>query len=344
MIYLALDVHQKFSRYEAFDPAGGELVSGRVFTTRQDLLALLERWPGPRCVVLEACREAPAVCRWLRQTGAEIHLADPQALVASRPRRLAKTDKIDASLLLAKLLAGELPEAYLASPEVEQQRVLSRNRQVLRTITTTLRNMLRIIFCQAGLECRFSDLTGQAASAQVSLLLAQLPPNARLVGQQFWTLLCQAEAAVAAVDAQIAAQAQADPAARELMRRPGFGPVTAFGLLAEIGDVRRFASPRQLHAYAGAVPRVWQSGERLTVGSLPQHCNKHLRHLAVLAAQGAARSKADSRAKGVYQRVKFRQRGRPRSNSAKIAAAREMLSDAWYVLTALAEGRTPAAS
>jgi transposase len=345
MIYIGFDVHKKRSTYKSIDPLTGEIREGTILTTRQDLHRLLSSLDDELIIAgLEACREAQAVCKWLRELNVDIHLADPTALKASLPRRLAKTDKIDANLIVTKLKDGTLPEAYLASPEVEQRRILSRNRQVLRHISTLLRNLLRILFCQAGFECHCKDLKGKAAQALVEELLGQLPPNARLVAGVFWQLLDQVEAGLSQLDQEISAQVKADAAMSELSQRPGYGPITTYGVAAEIGEVTRFAHYKKLHAYCGAVPRVAESGERRRSGTLPEFCNKHLRHLAVLAAQSAARSKQPSRAKQAYERVKFRYSGKPRYNTAKIAAAREILTDAYFVLRAHANTADHAAA
>jgi transposase len=45
------------------------------------------------------------------------------------------------------------------------------------------------------------------------------------------------------------------------MTIPAIGAITALALVAVIGDVTRFPSPRQLLGYLGMDPRVRQSGE-----------------------------------------------------------------------------------
>ena len=44
------------------------------------------------------------------------------------------------------------------------------------------------------------------------------------------------------------------------MTIPGVGAITALALVAVIGDVTRFASPRQLVGYLGLDPRVRRVG------------------------------------------------------------------------------------
>jgi len=113
---------------------------------------------------------------------------------------------------------------------------------------------------------------------------------------------------------------------RLLLQLPGVGVVTAFGLLAEIGDVARFDTPKQLHSYAGLTPRVRQSDSFDGQRYLPQRCSKRLRYWSVLAAQGAVRSDGTSRMAQAYQRL----RTRHGPNTAKVAAARVLLTEVFY--------------
>ena len=45
-----------------------------------------------------------------------------------------------------------------------------------------------------------------------------------------------------------------------LMSMPGIGEFSSLMILAEIGDIRRFESPKQLISYAGLCPGIYQSG------------------------------------------------------------------------------------
>jgi len=48
-----------------------------------------------------------------------------------------------------------------------------------------------------------------------------------------------------------------------LMQIPGFGVVTGMTVLAAIGDIARFDSPKKLASYSGLAPGVEQSGVKL---------------------------------------------------------------------------------
>src|SRR5215218_9726209 len=63
------------------------------------------------------------------------------------------------------------------------------------------------------------------------------------------------------LDAEIlAAEALGSPEILRLMTVPGVSLHTAAAFMASVGDIRRFASPRQLVGYLGLDPRVRQSG------------------------------------------------------------------------------------
>lgn len=71
---------------------------------------------------------------------------------------------------------------------------------------------------------------------------------------------------------------------------PGIGPVTGATILAEIGDVHRFATPEKLVAYAGVDPVVYQSGEfRAANTRMSKRGSPYLRHALWQAAFVAAR-------------------------------------------------------
>jgi transposase len=62
-----------------------------------------------------------------------------------------------------------------------------------------------------------------------------------------------------------------------LLTVPGISWVLAYTIAAEIGDINRFPTPRQLAGYSGLSPRVYQSGERDLRGPLSKQGPRHLR-------------------------------------------------------------------
>ena len=64
----------------------------------------------------------------------------------------------------------------------------------------------------------------------------------------------------------------------------GIAKMSAVSIVAELGEISRFAQPRQLMGYSGAVSREHSSGERVQRGSISKAGNAHLRRIVIEAA------------------------------------------------------------
>jgi len=118
-----------------------------------------------------------------------------------------------------------------------------------------------------------------------------------------------------------------------LMRLLGINVINAFALVATIGDIRRFASPKKLVAYLGLVIRREKSGTSIDRKSGCRGAGrKDMRSLLVQAAQAVL----NSRAKGSAEVLRkwgwkvFARRGN--RAIAVIAIARKLVVGAWYHL------------
>ena len=98
-----------------------------------------------------------------------------------------------------------------------------------------------------------------------------------------------------------------------LVTVPGVGHILAHTIASEIGDIRRFASPKKLTGYTGLCPKVCQSGDRDVRGPPAKNGPKYLRWALIEAATHAAR---DDRSRERHERDK-RRLGRQRG--AKVA-------------------------
>ncbi|MBW1931381.1 MAG: IS110 family transposase, partial [Deltaproteobacteria bacterium] len=69
-----------------------------------------------------------------------------------------------------------------------------------------------------------------------------------------------------------------------LMSVPGIGAIVAMTIVAEVGDISRFRSYRNLASYAGLVPSLDASGGKQRMGSITKQGSRHLRTALVEAA------------------------------------------------------------
>ena len=74
------------------------------------------------------------------------------------------------------------------------------------------------------------------------------------------------------------------PVVEALMSLRGVNVLTAVTVLAELGDITRFDSPRQLMSFLGLIPSEHSSGSRRRQGAITKTGNGHVRRVLVEAA------------------------------------------------------------
>ena len=169
-----------------------------------------------------------------------------------------------------------------------------------------------------------SDLFGVRGRAWLAGLV--LPPAARQVVASCLELIDHFEEKIRVQDRELARQGRQDPEVRCLVTIPGIGAYSALLLLAEIGNIDRFASKRQLYSYAGLMPRLRQSAERKRTGGITRSGSPRLRWILVEAAHHAVR--CSPAARRYFERLK--QRKHP--NVARVALARKLLGAVYTLL------------
>ena len=93
---------------------------------------------------------------------------------------------------------------------------------------------------------------------------------------------------------------------RIAMSIPGMGFTSASTILAEIGNFKDFKNGEKLAAYCGLVPSVYQSAGKLITGHITKHGSPHVRRMLIEVAHAISRTKADSKLKRFYFRIKSR--------------------------------------
>jgi transposase len=83
-------------------------------------------------------------------------------------------------------------------------------------------------------------------------------------------VLDQLELKIEALEKRIRAEIARTPAVRRLMTLPGVAEIIGTVLAFEIGDICRFSRAECLASYAGLVPRLISSGDRVRHGRTPE--------------------------------------------------------------------------
>jgi hypothetical protein len=108
---------------------------------------------------------------------------------------------------------------------------------------------------------------------------------------------------------------------------PGFGVNTGMTVLAAIGDLARFESPRHLASYSGLIPGLEQSGVKMRGKKITKEGRKDLRWAMVEVAQRAVKSDP------LWKHRFIELCRRMHRNQAIVAIARRMLEPVRHVLS-----------
>lgn len=322
---IGMDIHRTFAEVVVWE--NGRLrPAGRVDMTRAGLEGFGRNLTNEDEVVVEATGNAMAVVRVLTPYVARVIVANPLQVKAIAHARI-KTDKIDAGVLASLRAADFLPEVWLPDVETERmRRLVARRNQVVRHRTRVKNEVHAILHAHLVSPCPHADLFGRLG--RLWLDGQPLPDDERAAIARHLRELDRLGEDLGVLDIDVAQAAIDDPAVKRLLTITGVNLIVAAGLVAAIGDVRRFADPQKLVSYVGLNPRVRQSGLGLAQhGRISKHGRAHARAMLVEAAWAAAKAPGPLRA--FFLRIRAR-RGH---QVAAVAVARKLAVLCWHLLT-----------
>ena len=329
-VYVGIDVHRKRSQVAVVDQDGKVLANRNVNNGVTPILHVIGGLPPGTPAAFEAAYGWGWLVELLENYGFEPHLVHPLQCKAIASARL-KNDKVDAAILAQLLRADLLPEAWIAPPEVRRLRALLRHRAQLVRLRQLLRNRIHAVLADHGHDRPAGYWSGPGREWLASL---DLPAVSAEVTGDALALIDAVDAIIGRLDAEIRGHARSDPRVKILTGLPGVGPYTALVLLAEIGDITRFASARKLASWAGLTPTVRGSDRTVRHGHISKQGSAWVRWILCEAAQKAKRSPQFA---ARYQSIAKR-RG---TKIATTAIARKLLTRAYHLLTKAASGGAP---
>jgi transposase len=324
---IGIDVHRDFCEVAIVE--GGDVrVAGRV-ASEPKALELFARSLAPTDeVTLEATANALAIARIIEPHVRRVVLANPKA-VKDTTRLRAKTDKIDAQTLAQLLASGFLAQVWTPNEATRvRRRLVSRRCQLVRQRVREKNQVHAVLQRNLAGKPPMTDAFGVKGRRWLAEQVEVLPVDEQLTVQACLRQIDFVDAELALLDRQIAADVLACEDSQRLMTLPGVSAITATAIMAAVGDVSRFPTPRHLVGYLGLDPRVRQSGsEPARHGRISKQGPGEVRGLLVEAAWHAARTTGPLRA--FAERIK----GRRGTNIATVAVARKLVVIAWHLLS-----------
>src|SRR5438034_5832873 len=270
---------------------------GRIANTSAALDRLLRKLGGDG-MTLRFCYEAGpcgyGIQRRLSARGHECVVVAP-SLIPKRAGDRIKTDRRDAASLAKLHRAGELTAVWVPDCRHEAKRDPVRARLDAVHSPRRARQQLSGFLLRQG--CHY----GRPAWTRLHRPHGSSPwaKGSRLAGLKFAQAvhhlvledyIAAVEAAAARRD-RLTGQIEAmlpdwtlAPVVAALQTMRGMALINAATLIAELGDLSRFANPRQLMAYLGLVPSEYSSGASIKRGGLTKAGNRAARRLLIEAA------------------------------------------------------------
>jgi transposase len=168
-----------------------------------------------------------------------------------------KTDKVDAKALAQLLRTGFLPEAYLAPREVREYREILRYRVSLVKIRTMVKNRVHGILIHLNVQIKATDIFGKKGRQMLKALEIKEPERTLLDG--WLDLLDFLNKQIKGIEQIMFRLVADDNRVSFLKTLPGVGVLTAYTIIAEMGEIDRFLSAKHFASYCGLVPSTRQS-------------------------------------------------------------------------------------
>ncbi|AMD60354.1 transposase [Agrobacterium tumefaciens] len=288
--FIGLDVHKETIAVAVVDEerASTARFYGLIPNTPDAVRRLFDRLSGPG-IELHVCYEAGGcgygLYRQLSQLTASCTVVAPSKM-PKKPGDRIKNDRRDAVALARLLRAGELTAVWVPDEHHEAMRDLVRARRQAKTDFTIARQMLHGFLLRHGRKYpgrknwtrSYWKWLGEQAFAY---------PHQQFVFAECLRRIEECQGRCERLDKMLeeaVANWSLAPLVRALQALRGVRLVVAATLVAEIGDLSRFCSPKHLMSWLGLVPSESSSGKRTRRGAITGAGNGEARAMLVEAA------------------------------------------------------------
>ncbi|MEO5708718.1 MAG: IS110 family transposase [Nocardioidaceae bacterium] len=328
-VIIGVDPHKLSATIEVVDRDERMLGSGRFATDKAGYSAMrgyAASWPERVWAVEGASGVGRPLAQRLLEDGENV--VDVPAKLAARVRLFdtghnRKTDARDAHFIAIVAVRTSSLRVLKVDGELEAMRMLTDRREALtrRRVQTVCRLQALLAELLPGQGKR--DIT----ALQAKKMLASVRPR-DIAGKTRRRIAAEELAELIAVEAKIkklTAELKDMVLARQsrLMSITGIGPVVAARILADVGDIARFADRNRFASWTGTAPIDASSGEN-NRHRLSRAGNRRLNHMIHIAALTQVRLDTEGRA---YYRSK---RAAGKKHKEALRCLKRRISDAIY--------------
>jgi transposase len=356
-LYVGLDVHKE-SIAVAYAPEerGSEVVSLGAIGTRQcDIDKLIRKLQSKGATLVFVYEAGPCgywLYRYLTRKGLSGHVVAP-SLIPRKPGDRVKTDRRDAVMLARLMRSGDLTAIYVPTVEDEAIRDLSRGREDAMRDLKAAKYRLKAFLLRQDIRYEGRATWTAAHLRWLSEVVCPTPVQ-QIVFQEYVRAVTEQHERVQRLEIELHEHVKTwrlYPVVEAIQALRGVGLTGAVILIAELGDLTRFDTPRKLMSYLGLTPSEYSSGERRRQGGITKAGNTHARRALVEGAWAyrypakvsrhlqlrLEKLPAEVQAIGWKAQVRLCKRYRQliargkHANQVVVAIAREMAAFAWAI-------------
>jgi transposase len=326
---IGLDVHP--------DSFAGAIVEGRdpwearvIRTSTRVALPLLEKWAATQTnerdtMVLEASGNAFAVAERLRAMKRKVVILDSHR-AGKVGKTYCATDRVDAIKIARIYLSALSPVVWQPDQKTRERREVFSAYQGVVKEGMRLKQQIKSMLNEHCVRLEKGFRLSHKSALNRLLKLRSWSAAQQMLLQQLHSGLVGARARRQQLRHYMAQEILADKELLRLTRLCGINLITLYGLIAAIGDIKRFANPRKLSAYFGLNPSVEQSGHYEGPTALKRHGRGAMRALLVQSAKKLLQVDNPLQKWGLAVAMR---RGR---NKAAVAVARKLCVAVWHVM------------
>ncbi|MGH8836190.1 MAG: IS110 family transposase [Actinomycetes bacterium] len=328
-VFIGVDPHKLSATIEVVDRRENVVGSGRFTTDKAGFAAMrkyVKQWPEREWAIEGSLGVGRPLAQRLLEAGERV--VDVPAKLAARARLLdtghgRKTDAHDAHSVAVAAVRSKDLRVLAPDGQLEALRMLVDHRDQLSNQRVASVNRLQRLLAELTPGQAKKDITALQAKA----ILASVRPR-DVVGKTRRHIAADELANLMTIEKKVRAltvEIKAIVTERDshLMDLPGVGPVVAARILADVGDVARFADRNRFASWTGTAPIDASSGEH-TRHRLSRAGNRRMNRMLHIAATTQIRLDTEGRA---YYRRKLAA-GKTRMEA--IRCLKRRISDAVY--------------
>jgi transposase len=237
-------------------------------------------------VVYEAGPCGYGWARYLREQGWRCEVISPAHITRKGAEQRLKTDRLDAMLLARESRAGNLVSVAVPDERDEAMRDLSRAREDANGARLRARLQLKAMLLRHGRA--YQGKTSWTAAHERHLADIKFEhPAQQIAFDEYRQAVREAHERLERLTQALREQCEhwrMKGVVKALMCLRGVDFIAAITLIAELGDLSRFAHPKALMKYLGLIPSEYSSGNSRRMGPITKTGNRHARRILVEAA------------------------------------------------------------